>query len=102
MYCKLDKSQTVRNHQFQLRQEIMQLKSENGDKEYRSRNMGIQERQPTEEWKILKPAQLLKQIIVLHVKILEIKCSIVKMIQTLQILPEKNNHVQVFIQSILF
>ena len=54
IYCKLDESQVVRNQQFQLRQEVNKLKSENVGKEYRVRNLQIQEKKESGEWKVMK------------------------------------------------
>jgi hypothetical protein len=61
IFCKLDESQAVRNQQFQLRQEVRSLRTENGTNEYRIRNMQIQEKKDgSGDWKVMKPVSLKK------------------------------------------
>ena len=54
IYCKLDESQEVRKQQFQLRQEVRSLKQKNEDKQYRVRNLQIQEKEGSGEWKNMR------------------------------------------------
>ena len=55
IYCKLDESTEVRNHQFQLRKKIYRLRTENTSREYRIKNIQIQEKQGSGEWRVMKP-----------------------------------------------
>ena len=61
IYCKLDESKEVRNHQFQLRKEVNRLRTENTSREYRVRNMQIQEKQGSGEWRVMKQVQQKKE-----------------------------------------
>lgn len=56
-YCKLDESKVVRNQQFQLRQEVKRLRSESTSTQYRVRNMEIQEKERSGEWRVKKQVQ---------------------------------------------
>ena len=57
IYCKLDESEEVRRQQYILRKEVRELKQSNEGKEYRVRNMQIQHKSETGEWKNLKTAK---------------------------------------------
>lgn len=55
IWCKLDESKEVRERQYELRQQIKQRKAEdpNGSTQYRIRNMNIQSKDESGEWKNL-------------------------------------------------
>ena len=47
IYCKLDESEEVRRQQYNLRKEVRELRQSNEGKEYRVRNMHIQQKYET-------------------------------------------------------
>jgi hypothetical protein len=47
IYCKLDKSEEVRRQQYNLRKEVRELRQANDGKDYRVRNMQIQQKSET-------------------------------------------------------
>ena len=55
--CKLDVSKEIRNQEYALRERIRELKKEDSDASYRLRNLQIEQKQSTGEWKRLTPAQ---------------------------------------------
>ena len=58
IFCGLDKSNKVREQEYQLRQTIKQLKIKNNEHEYRIRNMAIEQKnQSSGEWEKVKPVQ---------------------------------------------
>ena len=56
IFCRLDVSAKVREQEYQLRQNIKQLKNQNNDQEYRIRNMTIEQKNKSSgEWEKVKP-----------------------------------------------
>ena len=55
IFCKIDTSQEVRNQEWALREKIRELKNSDDVSEYRIRNLHIEQKQMTGEWKPLKP-----------------------------------------------
>lgn len=54
IFCKVDVSQEVRNKEWSLRDKIREMKKEGDECAYRIRNMNIEKREPSGEWKPLK------------------------------------------------
>lgn len=55
IFCKIDVSQEVRNQEWALREKVRELRKSEDGVDYRIRNAHIEQREPSGEWKALKP-----------------------------------------------
>lgn len=56
VFCKVDASKEVRDEEYQLREKVRELKQGGGHSALRIRNLTIEERLPSGEWTVMKPA----------------------------------------------
>lgn len=60
-FCKLDSNKETRDAEYTLRQQMRELKTINSDAQYRIRNLNIEQKTPSGEWKAMKPEKNLNK-----------------------------------------